>query len=46
MAHADKEHFGKGTSGKGSGSGAMIDLERDMLGENEVLFQPREEAAS
>jgi len=37
MAHVDKKHFGKGTSGKGSGSSSMIDLERDMLGENEVL---------
>lgn len=37
MAHADKKHFGKGTSGKGSGSGAMTDLESNVLGENEVL---------
>jgi len=37
MAQADKKHFGKGTKGKPSGSGAMTDLEDGVLGENEAL---------
>lgn len=37
MAHGDKKHFGKGSQGKGSGSGAMTGLDKDAVGENEVL---------
>jgi hypothetical protein len=37
MAHGDRKHFGKGTSGKGWGAGAMTDLDPDMIGENVVL---------
>lgn len=37
MANGDKKHFGKGSQGKGSGSGAMTELEKDAVGENEVL---------
>jgi hypothetical protein len=37
MANGDKKHFGKGTAGKGSGSGAMTSLDPGMLGENQVL---------
>jgi len=37
MANADKKHIGKGSQGKGSGSGAMTELDKDAVGENEVL---------
>jgi hypothetical protein len=37
MAQADKKHFGKGTQGKGSGAGAMAELDKDAVGENQVL---------
>lgn len=37
MARADSKHFGKGTQGKGSGGGAMTELDKDAIGENEVL---------
>ena len=37
MAQAGKKHFGKGTQGKGSGTGAMTEADRDMVGENQVL---------
>ena len=37
MAQADKKHFGKGTQGKGSGAGAMTELDKDTVGENQVL---------
>ncbi len=37
MAHGDKKHFGKGSQGKGTGSGAMTELDKDAVGENEVL---------
>ncbi len=37
MAHGDREHFGKGSQGKGTGSGAMTELDKDAVGENEVL---------
>jgi hypothetical protein len=37
MANAGKKHFGKGTQGRGTGSGAMTELPREMVGENEVL---------
>lgn len=37
MTQGDKKHFGKGTQGKGSGAGAMTELDKDALGENQVL---------
>jgi hypothetical protein len=37
MAHGDKKHFGKGSQGKGTGSGAMTELDKEAVGENEVL---------
>jgi hypothetical protein len=37
MANGDKKHFGKGSQGKGSGSGAMIDLDDLTTGENDIL---------
>ncbi|QLF69800.1 hypothetical protein FE840_009745 [Peteryoungia desertarenae] len=37
MADADGKHMGRGSQGKGDGSGAMTDIQKDMLPENEVL---------
>jgi hypothetical protein len=37
MAQGDKKRFGKGTQGKGSGAGAMTDLDKGAVGENQVL---------
>ena len=37
MAQGDKKHFGKGTQGKGSGAGAMTQLDKDAVGENQIL---------
>ena len=37
MAHGDKKHFGKASQGKGSGSVAMTELDKDAVGENDVL---------
>lgn len=37
MAHADKKHFGKGTHGKGAGTGAMTTTDSEMVGDNQVL---------
>ncbi len=37
MVESGKKHFGSGTQGKGSGTGAMTDLQGDEVGENEVL---------
>ncbi len=37
MAGGDKKHFGRGTQGKGDGTGAMTDLPKDKIGENMVL---------
>ena len=31
------KHFGKGTQGKGDGSGAMTELDKDLVGENDIL---------
>ena len=36
MANAGK-HFGAGSQGKGDGSGAGTILDKDMIGENDVL---------
>jgi hypothetical protein len=37
MAQGDKKHFGKGTQGKGSGAGAMTQLDKDAVGESQIL---------
>jgi hypothetical protein len=37
MANGGKKHMGKGGHGKGAGVGAMTDIPKDMLGENDVL---------
>lgn len=37
MANADKKHMGPGAQGKKAGTGAMTDLDDEMLGENDVL---------
>lgn len=37
MAHGDKKHFGKGSHGKGTGSGAMTEIDKNAVGENDVL---------
>ena len=37
MAQVDKKHFGKGSQGKGDGTGAMTSLPEGMLEENKVL---------
>ncbi|MEE9986650.1 hypothetical protein [Agrobacterium pusense] len=37
MAHADRKHFGKGTQGKGAGAGAMTELDKGSIEENQIL---------
>lgn len=37
MPNSGKKHFGKGVKGKGTGTGAMTDIRKDMIGENMVL---------
>jgi hypothetical protein len=37
MANADRKHMGSGSQGKGDGSGAMTELDPDILPENMVL---------
>ncbi|RWC26391.1 hypothetical protein [Mesorhizobium sp.] len=37
MAQGDKKHFGKGTQGKGSGTGAMTELDKDAVVKNRML---------
>ncbi|AYM66009.1 hypothetical protein G6L68_23100 [Agrobacterium fabrum] len=37
MAKGDRKRFGKGTQGKGSGAGAMTELDKEAVGENQVL---------
>ncbi|MFC5067168.1 hypothetical protein [Flaviflagellibacter deserti] len=37
MANADRKHMGKGTQGKGDGTGAMTDLNPEDIAENMVL---------
>jgi hypothetical protein len=37
MAHASRKRVGAGTQGKASGTGALVDLPKDMVGENQVL---------
>ncbi|MCM5557518.1 hypothetical protein [Pleomorphomonas sp. JP5] len=33
----DNKHFGKGTQGKGDGTGAMTELDKDLVGDNDIL---------
>jgi hypothetical protein len=37
MANADRKHIGSGAQGKGDGTGAMTELDPDVLPENMVL---------
>ena len=37
MAHASKKKIGPGTQGKGSGVGALTDVPKEKIGENQVL---------
>jgi hypothetical protein len=37
MAHASHKHFGPGAHGKGTGTGAMTDLDPEDIPENIVL---------
>ena len=37
MANASKKSFGAGAQGKGAGTGAMTELPKEFLGENQVL---------
>ena len=33
----DSKHFGKGSQGKGDGTGAMTELDKNLVGENDIL---------
>ncbi len=37
MSGGDKKHFGRGHQGKGDGTGAMTEIDKDKVGDNEVL---------
>jgi hypothetical protein len=37
MAHAGKKHVGAGTRGKATGAGALADVPKTKVGENQVL---------
>ena len=37
MAHADRKHLGKGTQRKGTGAGAMTELDKGSIEENQIL---------
>ena len=37
MANADRKHIGAGSQGKGDGSGAMTDLQPEVIPENMIL---------
>ena len=37
MANADRKHMGPGSQGKGDGTGALTELDADILPENMVL---------
>ncbi len=37
MAKADRKHAGPGSQGKGAGVGAMTDMPKDEVGENDIL---------
>jgi hypothetical protein len=36
-AHGDGKRLGPGTKGKGAGTGAMTDVQNDLIGDNMVL---------
>jgi len=36
-AHGDGKHLGPGAKGKGAGTGAMTDIQGELIGENMVL---------
>jgi hypothetical protein len=36
-AHGDGKHLGPGAKGKGAGTGAMTDVQSDLIGDNAVL---------
>ena len=37
MANASHKHMGAGSQGKGAGTGANTELQRDLVGENQIL---------
>lgn len=37
MANASRKQVGPGAQGKGDGSGALSELPRDLVGENDIL---------
>ncbi|PBB40142.1 hypothetical protein CK222_29645 [Mesorhizobium sp. WSM3866] len=37
MASGGKKHMGRGSQGKGAGTGAKTTVAKDMIGENDVL---------
>ena len=37
MANASKKHMGAGTQGKGTGAGALTDIPKEKIGDNDVL---------
>ena len=37
MSHGDKKHIGKGSHGKGDGTGAMTTTPDEKVGQNQVL---------
>jgi hypothetical protein len=37
MANASSKHMGPGSQGKGDGSGALTDIDKDVVPENAVL---------
>lgn len=37
MAHPDRKHFGKATQRKGTGAGAMTELDKGSIEENQIL---------
>ncbi|WP_027168575.1 hypothetical protein [Mesorhizobium sp. WSM3224] len=37
MASGGNKHMGRGSQGKGSGTGAKTEVPKDMVGENDVL---------
>jgi len=37
MAHASKKHIGAGAQGKGSGAGALTEVQKHKIGDNDVL---------
>lgn len=37
MANASRKHMGPGAQGKGTGGGANTELQKEMVGENDIL---------